>query len=65
VAALVRQQHPGWSPGAVAAAIRRTATPTACPADWPASDPRRCYGNGGTTSFFGAGIVNAEAAALN
>jgi subtilisin family serine protease len=38
VAALIRQLHPNWSPGAVAAELRRTATPTACPANWPA-DP--------------------------
>ena len=36
VAAFVRQLHPNWSPGAVAAALRRSATPTACPTDWPA-----------------------------
>ena len=61
VAALVRQLHPGWSPGAVAAALRRSATPMACPADWPATDPRQCTG-GSTTSFYGAGLVNALAA---
>ncbi len=31
VAALVREQHPGWSSGAVAAAITRSATPLSCP----------------------------------
>jgi subtilisin family serine protease len=59
VAALVRERHPDWAPGAVAAAVRRSATPLSCPADWPADDPRRCYGQGGNTSFFGAGMVNA------
>lgn len=63
VAALVKQRHPDWSPGAVAAAVRRSASPMACPADWPDTDPRRCFGQGGHTSFFGAGLVNAEAAA--
>jgi hypothetical protein len=29
------------------------------PEDWPADDPRRCFGQGGNTSFFGAGMVNA------
>jgi subtilisin family serine protease len=63
VAALVRQRHPNWSPGAVAAAIRRSATPLSCPADWPSDDPRRCFGGNGNTSFFGAGMVNAQGAA--
>ena len=62
VAALIKQRHPDWSPGAVAAAIRRSATPISCPTDWSASDPRRCYGKNGDTSFFGSGLVNAEAA---
>jgi subtilisin family serine protease len=59
VAALVRERHPGWSPAAVAAAVRRSATPLLCPADWPADDPRHCTGGIGNTSFFGAGMVNA------
>jgi lantibiotic leader peptide-processing serine protease len=59
VAALVKQIHPTWSPAAVVAAVRRAATPLSCPANWPAADPRRCYGEGGNTSFFGAGMVNA------
>ena len=62
VAALIRQLHPGWSPGAVAAAIRRTATPMTCPTDWPADDERQCTGGAGNTSFYGAGMVNALAA---
>lgn len=62
VAALIKQRHPGWSQGAVAAAVRRSAAPLACPTDWPAGDPRRCYGGPGNTSFFGKGMVNAEAA---
>jgi lantibiotic leader peptide-processing serine protease len=62
VAALIRQLHPNWSPGAVAAQVRRTATPTACPADWPADDLRRCTGGPSSTTFFGAGMVNALAA---
>jgi lantibiotic leader peptide-processing serine protease len=64
VAALIKQRHPNWDPGAVAAALRRTATPMACPANWPADDPRRCYGGPGDTSFFGKGLVNAEAAVM-
>ena len=63
VAALIRQHHPGWSSGAVAAAVRRSATPTPCPANWPANDPRRCSGGPSSTTFFGAGMVNALAAA--
>lgn len=63
VAALIRQVHPGWSPEAVAAAVRRSATPTSCPADWPPDDPRRCTGGPSSTSFYGAGMVDALAAA--
>ncbi|TCN31658.1 subtilase family protein [Kribbella orskensis] len=62
VAALIRQLHPNWSPGAVAAQLRRTATPTACPAVWPADDVRQCTGGPSSTTFFGAGMVNALAA---
>jgi subtilisin family serine protease len=59
VAALIRQLHPNWSAGAVAAAIQRSATPTPCPTDWPADDSRQCSGGAHATTFFGAGIVNA------
>jgi lantibiotic leader peptide-processing serine protease len=62
VAVLVSERHPGWSQGAVAAAVRRSATPLPCPADWPADDARQCTGGMGNTSFFGAGMVNALAA---
>ena len=69
VAALVVERHPGWSPKAVQAAVQRTATPLACPADWEplnAADEReRCYGDGGRTSFFGHGLVDALAAATS
>ena len=67
VAALVRQMHPGWSPGAIKAAVQRSAQHLDCPPDWqplgPADERYRCYGNGGRTSFFGHGLVDAEAAA--
>jgi subtilisin family serine protease len=70
VAALIRDRHPGLSQGAVAARVRQSATPLACPADWPpdfpnwpADDERRCKGGKGNTSFFGAGMVNADKAA--
>jgi subtilisin family serine protease len=59
VAALIREVHPNWSAGAVAAAIGRSATPTPCPAVWPVDDGRRCTGGSGATSFFGSGIVDA------
>jgi lantibiotic leader peptide-processing serine protease len=59
VAALIREVHPNMPQGAVLARIRSSATPMACPADWPATDPRRCTGGAGQTSFFGAGMVNA------
>lgn len=67
VAALIRQLHPNWSPGAVAAALERSATPLACPADWQPlnedDDRERCYGSANRNSFFGAGLINAEQAA--
>jgi subtilisin family serine protease len=63
VAALLRQRHPDSSQGSVAAWIRQTATPLACPDDWPEDDERQCTGGIGNTSFFGKGMVNAEAAA--
>jgi subtilisin family serine protease len=59
VAALIRDVHPDMPQGAVAALLRSSATPMSCPADWPATDPRLCTGDGGQTSFFGAGMVNA------
>jgi subtilisin family serine protease len=62
VAALIRELHPNWSPGAVAAQIRRTATSKAGPANWPADDVRQCTGGPSSTTFFGAGMVNALAA---
>ncbi|MDF2749280.1 MAG: secreted in-like protease [Gaiellaceae bacterium] len=63
IAALVRQLHPDWSPGAVIAAVTRTAQPLPCP-ELAEGDPReRCYGGGGRTSFYGHGLVDALAAA--
>ena len=62
VAALIRQEYPGMPQGAVAARIRSSATPLSCPANWPEADPRRCTGGPGQTSFFGAGMVNAQSA---
>ncbi len=63
VAALIRQMHPGMPQGAVAALLRSSASPLSCPADWPADAPQQCQGGPGNTTFFGAGMVNAEAAA--
>jgi subtilisin family serine protease len=65
VAALIRELHPNWSPGAVAAALRRSATPVPCPEDWPAEDPRRCTGGPSSNTFFGAGMVDALTAVLS
>ena len=62
VAALIRGMHPGMPQGAVAALIRASATPLACPENWFADDPRQCTGGDGQTSFYGAGLVNAGAA---
>jgi subtilisin family serine protease len=63
VAALLRERHPQSSQGSLAAWIRQTATPLACPSDWPEDDERQCTGGIGHTSFFRAGMVNAEKAA--
>jgi subtilisin family serine protease len=63
VAALVRELHPNWSPGAVKAAVTRSATPRSCPS---APDPfghAPCRGGAGNTSYFGAGVANALGAA--
>ena len=59
VAALIRSKYPSMPSAAVAALLRSSATSTACPADWPADDPRQCTGGAGNTSFYGAGTVNA------
>jgi subtilisin family serine protease len=67
VAALVKEMHPKWSPGAVKAAVQRSAQHLDCPPDWEplneGDERERCYGNGGRTSFFGHGMVDADAAA--
>jgi subtilisin family serine protease len=67
VAALVKEMHPDWSPGAVKAAVQRTAQHVDCPPNWEPLDEddqrERCYGGGGRTSFFGHGLVDADAAA--
>jgi subtilisin family serine protease len=69
VAALVREQHPNWSPGAVLSAVQRSAQPRSCPepdelvvldAD---GNPVPCQGQGGRTSYFGHGLVDALGAA--
>ncbi len=65
VAALIRGEHPNMPQGAVAARLRSSATPMACPADWPPDDERQCTGGVGQTSFFGAGMVNAAGAVSN
>ncbi len=67
VAALVKEMHPKWGPGAVKAAVQRSAQQLPCPQDWQplgsADERYRCYGNNGRTSFFGHGLVDAAAAA--
>jgi lantibiotic leader peptide-processing serine protease len=63
VAALIIEKHPDWSQGAVKAAVQRTATQLSCPPAQLEDDTRRCFGNGGRTSFFGHGVVNALEAA--
>ena len=68
VAALVKEMHPNWGPDAVKAAVQRSAQHLDCPVDWTplndADERERCYGGGGRTSFFGHGLVNAYAAAM-
>ena len=60
VAALVVENHPNWSPGAVKAAVERTAQHLDCPPNWEplddADERERCYGGNGYTSFFGHGM---------
>ena len=69
VAALVKEVHPGWGPDAVKAAVQRTSQQMDCPSVQFTGDPRYCYGaeeseeEGGRTSFFGHGMVDALAAA--
>ncbi len=67
VAALVKEMHPNWSPGAVKSAVQRSAQHLDCPANWqplnPSDERLKCYGGGGRTSFFGHGLVDAAAAA--
>jgi len=67
VAALVVENHPNWGPGAVKAAVERTAQHLDCPPNWeplsPADERYKCYGDDGHTSFFGHGLVDALAAA--
>jgi subtilisin family serine protease len=66
VAALVRQMHPNWGPAAAKAAVQRSTQHLDCPLNWeplgPNDERLRCYGNGGRTSFFGTGLVDASAA---
>jgi subtilisin family serine protease len=66
LAALIKQLHPGWGPGALSAAVQRATTPLACPADWqPLFDGdlrTRCQGSDGRTSFFGHGLIDAGVA---
>ena len=69
VVALIRAAHPEMSQGAVVAMLRRTATNMGCPT---ALDPgveffgapvQVCAGGTGSNNFYGAGLVNALAAA--
>lgn len=66
VAALIKQLHPGWGPGAIKAALERSAQHLDCPPDWEplnsADERETCYGVEGRTSFFGYGMVTAPAA---
>ncbi len=69
VAALIRANHPNMPVGAVVAALRQTATKMACPSvldpgvEFFEAPVQVCSGGSGSNSFFGAGLVNAQAAA--
>jgi len=69
VAALIRSAHPGLSSGEVTAALRRTATKLPCPAthdpgvEFFGAPLQICTGGPGSSSYYGAGLVNALAAA--
>jgi subtilisin family serine protease len=69
VVALIRSAHPGMSVGAVAAMVRRTATPLACPAEPDpggeifGTPPQFCSGGVGSNNFYGKGLINALLAA--
>ena len=54
-------QHP--DPGAVIAAVERSAQPRSCPAADGFMTAVPCQGQGGRTSYFGHGLVDALAAA--
>jgi subtilisin family serine protease len=69
VAALVRERHPNWSPGAVISAVQRSSHRRSCPGPGEpavfdiAGNVVPCQGQGGRTSYFGHGFVDALAAA--
>lgn len=69
VAALIKAAHPGMSQSTVAAKLRQTATPMACPTthdpgiEFFGAPLQVCTGGIGSNSFYGAGLVNALAAA--
>jgi len=59
VAALIRSVHPNMPADAVAALLRASASPLACPSSWPVDDEPQCTGGPGRMSFFGAGMISA------
>ncbi len=68
VIALLKELHPEWGPGALKAALQRTADDRACPqagaVDDFFSNPdsatyRACQGDTGRNSYFGHGVVSA------
>lgn len=69
VAALIKAAHPGMSQGAVVAKLRNTASKMTCPSaldpgvDFFGAPVQVCSGGVGSNNFYGAGLVNASAAA--
>ena len=59
VAALIREAHPGWSPSAVAAAVRRSADADRLPDELAGRRPARLHGRGVEHHLLRAGMVNA------
>jgi subtilisin family serine protease len=71
VVALIRAAHPNMSQGAVVALLRASATKMPCPAthdpgvEFFGAPVQFCSGGIGSNNFYGAGLINAAAAAAS